>query len=113
MRLPRRDGYTLMELLLVMTILIILGIAIVPTIAGAYGNTRQKAAADLIRSRVVEGRAKAMEQGIWYRLAVNEDKTRIRLAPDGPSFSTLTPDNPPGFNSQVVEDKLEKDVTVR
>jgi Tfp pilus assembly protein FimT len=104
--LPRK-GYTLLELVIVIAVLIVLGAVIVPTLTSSYSNTRQKSAADLIRSRVVEGRAKAMEQGVWYRLAINEDKTRIRLAPDGPNFSTLTPDNPPGFNAQVVEDKLE------
>jgi Tfp pilus assembly protein FimT len=105
--LPRK-GYTLLELVIVIAVLIVLGAVIVPTLTSSYSNTRQKSAADLIRARVVEARAKAMERGVWYRLAINEDKTRIRLAPDGPDFSTLTPDNPPGFNSQVVEDKLDK-----
>ena len=105
--LPRK-GYTLLELVIVIAVLIVLGAVIVPTLNSFYSNTRQKAAADLIRSRVVEARAKAIEKGVWYRLAINEDKTRIRLAPDGPDFSSLTPDNPPGFNSRVVEDKLDK-----
>jgi Tfp pilus assembly protein FimT len=107
LRLTHREGYTVLELVVVVAVLIILGAVIVPTISGYYSNTRQKSAADLIRSRVVEGRAKAMEQGIWYRLAINQDKKRIRLAPDGPNFSTLTPDNPPAFDSQVVEDTLD------
>jgi Tfp pilus assembly protein FimT len=111
LRRTNRDGYTVLELVVVVAILIILGSVIVPSISGYYSNTRQKSAADLIRSRVVEARAKAMEQGGWYRLAISQDKKRIRLAPDGPNFSSLTPDNPPAFNSQVVEDTFDKDVT--
>jgi Tfp pilus assembly protein FimT len=98
--------------MVVLTIVLILGAVLIPTLAGYYGNTRQKAAADLIRSRVVEARAKAMEQGAWYRLAVNQDKTRIRLAPDnglgGQDFSSLTaPAGTAGPDAKVVEDVLD------
>jgi Tfp pilus assembly protein FimT len=111
--MPRtsRAGYTILELMVVLTVLIILGAVIIPTLSSYYGNTRQKAAADLIRSRVVEARAKAMEQGAWYRLAINQDKTRIRLAPDGgvggTDFASLTPTDSSGPDSKVVEDKLD------
>lgn len=106
-----RKGYTILELVIMLAVLIILGAAIIPSLAGYYGNTRQKEAADLIRSRIVEGRAKAMEQGVWYRLAVNQDKTRIRLAPDGPNFSSATPSDSSALNAQVTEDTLDKEVT--
>ncbi|HEV3383716.1 MAG TPA: hypothetical protein VG097_02815 [Gemmata sp.] len=107
MRSSRRAGYTILELLIVLVVLIILGAVLVPTLSSYYGNTRQKAAADLIRSKVVEARAKAMEQGVWYRLAINQDKTRIRLAPDGPNFSSATPGTSDSPNAQATEDKLE------
>jgi Tfp pilus assembly protein FimT len=108
---PARKGYTILEILLVLAVLIILGAVIVPTMSGYYGNTRQKAAADLIRSRIVEGRAKAIERGTWYRIAINQDKTRIRTAPDagvnGTDFASLTPGSSSAPDSLVVEDKLE------
>jgi hypothetical protein len=52
-----------------------------------------------------------MEQGTWYRLAIHEDKRRIRLAPDGPDFASLTADNPPALNSRVTEDQFDGEVT--
>lgn len=99
-----RKGYTILELVVVLAVLIILGATIIPTLTGSYSNTRQKAAADLIRSRVVEARAKAMEQGVWYRVAINKNKTSVRVAPDGPNFSQ-------DQGSQTTEDKFEDTVT--
>jgi len=106
-----REGYTLFELLIILVVIVILGAVIVPTLDGVYSNTRQKSAADLIRSRISDARTKAIEQGVWYRLAVNQDKTRIRLAADTQNFSSVTPDNPASPTSNNVEDKFDK-VTV-
>jgi Tfp pilus assembly protein FimT len=112
MRPAPRKGYTVLEVVLVMAVLIVLGAVIVPTMSSYYGNTRQKAAADLIRARIVEGRAKAMEQGMWYRVAINQDKSRIRVAPDagvdGKDFASLTPGNSSAPGATVVEDKFDK-----
>lgn len=106
-----RNGYTLVEVLVVLAVLIILGAVLIPTMSSYNGNTRQKAAADGIRARLADARAKAMQQGTWYRLAIHADGTRIRLAPDGPDFATLPADDPPAFDSRVTEDKFEEGVT--
>jgi Tfp pilus assembly protein FimT len=106
-----RQAYTLIELIVVLALLIILGGAVVMTFDGNYSNTRQKAAADGIRARMADARAKAMEQGTWYRLAIHTDRTRIRLAPDGPDFASLPADNPPSLDSRVTEDQFEQGVT--
>lgn len=108
-----RKAYTLLELLTVLALLIILGGAVVMTFDGHYSNTRQKAAADGIRARMADARAKAMEQGTWYRLAIHTDGTRIRLAPDGPDFATVAADNPPSLDSRVTEDQFEQGVTAQ
>ena len=110
-RRTARRGYTILELMAVLAILVILGAVVVPTMQSYYSNTRQKAAADGIRARLADARAKAAEQGTWFRLAINSDKTRIRLAPDGPDFASLPADDPPAFNSRVTEDKFEDGVT--
>jgi prepilin-type N-terminal cleavage/methylation domain-containing protein len=78
---PRR-GYTLLEIIVVMAAILILGSFILPTLFGIRGDTRSKAGADMIRGRMNEARAKAMEDGLPYRLAVSSDKKRLRLAPD-------------------------------
>jgi len=108
-----RHGYTLVELLIVLAVIIILGAVIGLTFDGHYGNTRQKAAADGVRARMADARAKAMEQGTWYRLAINTEGTRIRLAPDGPEFASLTADDPPSLDSRVTEDQFEQGVTAQ
>lgn len=106
MRRTTRRGYTLFEIIIILALLIILGVAILPTINGFYGNTRQRAAADAIRMRLADARSRAMEEGVPYRVSVHEDKTRIRLAPDTEEYMSIAADDPPAFNSKVIEDKL-------
>lgn len=111
MRRTTRSGYTLVEILVVLAVLVILGAFIVPTLDSYRGNSRQKSAADGIRARLADARAKAMEQGTWYRLAVSTDKTRIRLGPDGPNFASLSGSDAPSLTSSVSEDQFEEGVT--
>lgn len=108
---PRRAGYTLLEMVAVLAVLLIIGAVAVPTFSGFFGNTKQRAASDIIRTRLAEARAKAMERGTPFRVAINSDKTRIRVAPDTAEFSSTTADDPPAYDSTVTEDKLEE-VTV-
>jgi prepilin-type N-terminal cleavage/methylation domain-containing protein len=107
MAIPRK-GYTLLELLVVLAVILILGMAVTLTLEGNYANTRQKAAADLVRARIADARAKAMERGQWYRVAVSSDGSRLRVAPDGTEFAALSADDPPAFNASVTEDRLDK-----
>ncbi len=108
--MPRqsRSGYTILELLVVLALLVILGAVIIPSLPGFYGNTKQKAAADVVRTRLAEARAKSMERGMPFRVAVNSDKTRIRVAPDTEDFASLPADDPPAFDSTVTEDLFEE-----
>jgi Tfp pilus assembly protein FimT len=104
----QRQGYTLLELLAVLAVIIILGLAASLTLEGNYANTRQKAAADLLRARLADARSKAMESGQWYRVAVSTDGSRLRVAPDTSEFATYVADDPPAFNASVTEDRLDK-----
>jgi type II secretory pathway pseudopilin PulG len=94
--------------MVVLALLVILGAAIIPSIGGISGNVRQKAAADLVRARLADARAKAMEDARPYRVALNDDGTRIRVAPDGFDFATTPPDDPPAYQSKVTEDSIDK-----
>src|SRR5438270_379146 len=56
--MPRTDrrGYTLFELICVLALILILGAAAVPAMKGLYGNTYQRAAADLLATRLAARR---------------------------------------------------------
>ena len=109
--ISQRRGYTLLEILVVLAVLVILGAAILPSMSGYRSNTRQKSAADGVRARLADARSKAMEDGRWYRLAISTDKTRMRLAPDGPDFASYGTPTAPAFTSSVSEDVFEEGVT--
>jgi type II secretory pathway pseudopilin PulG len=104
----RRAGYTILELVVVLALLIILGAVIIPSFAGFYGNSKQRAAADTVRQRLAEARAKAIERGMPFRVAVHADMTRIRVAPDGDQFASYTADDPAAFDSLATEDRLDE-----
>lgn len=99
---------TLLELLLVLALLLILAAATLPSFTAIKGNVRQKAAADLVRAKLADARARAMEDGVPYRLAFHTDGTRIRVAADGPEFATRASDNPGSFASRATETTLEE-----
>ena len=105
---PARRGYTILELLVLLALLVILGAAILPSISGIAGNVRQKAAADLVRARLADARAKAMENNQAHRVSLNDDGTRIRVAPDDPQYATTPADHPAGYQSKVTEDAITK-----
>lgn len=90
MRTPApRPALTLLELLVVLALLIILATVTIPTFSGIRGNADQKAAADQVRGRIADARGLAMQEGVPYRLAVHQDGSRLRLAPDVPEFGQL------------------------
>jgi prepilin-type N-terminal cleavage/methylation domain-containing protein len=82
-----RRGFTLFELIVVMALLLLLAAIILPSVGAFRGDTRQRAAADSIRGEMAIARARAMEEGRPYRVAISQDKTRLRRAPDGADFA--------------------------
>jgi len=108
-RTPRR-GFTLLEILVVLAIIVILGTVIIPSTSSFYGNTRQKAGADMVRARLADGRALAMETGTPYRVAISEDKRSIRVAPDA-GFADAIASPVASVTAKAVETKFETEVT--
>jgi len=102
-----RPGFTLFELMLVLALLVILAAVALPSFAGLKGNGDQRAAADLVRGRIADGRGLAMESGSPYRLAVNKDGTALRLAPEGADFATLPAADIAAGATKVLELKLD------
>jgi len=77
----QRQGYTLFEIVVVAAIILIAGAIAIPTISSMMGDTPVKAAADQVKSRWAEARAKAMEEGKPYRFSVI-DSNKFRVGPD-------------------------------
>ncbi|WP_020475515.1 pilus assembly FimT family protein [Zavarzinella formosa] len=79
-----RSGYTLIEVLLVMAILVSFAAIAMPSISAMYGDIRVKAAADQVRGSWTECRAYSIDEGRPYRFAVQPNTGKFRIAPDSP-----------------------------
>src|SRR5262249_49163156 len=92
-RKKTRSAYTLLELVLVCAITAILATMAYPLLSGMLygkdglsGKPGQQAALDKVRSRLAEARARAMNEGRPYRVAIVPNKGNIRVAPDSDEF---------------------------
>jgi len=85
-RNDRRSGLTLLEVLLVVTIIVMLGAVAYPTLDAMYGDVRVKAAADQVRGACTEARARAIEDVRGYRLSVQPGSGKYRVAPHASEF---------------------------
>jgi len=110
-RTRRRPGYTLMELLIVLALLMILGGLLAPTFSATSRDTGVKAGADLVRGRMEDARANAIEDARPYRFAVSADGTKIRVSPDGLDDGTAPPANGDDSPPFVAQEDLPKNVT--
>ena len=106
-----RQGFTLFELVVVLALLIILAATLAPSMSGLYGNSRQKAAADTVRARLADARAKAIETGTPYVVYLSQDGGKVRVAPEGAEYASMPPDDPPAYHSKVTEDTFEGEAT--
>src|SRR5262249_27782851 len=82
----QRSGFTLLEVLLVMAILVILMAVSFPSMMAMYGDSKVRGAADEVVGAWAEARARAIDDGIAYRFAVMPGKERYRIAPDSPDY---------------------------
>lgn len=106
---PRR-GYTILELIVVMALLIMLAVVVLPSVGAIQGGTRQRAGADAVRAELASARARARDEGQPYRIAISEDGRRLRREADGPDFGTATGDGVPGSSAACVEFEFDKKV---
>lgn len=91
--MKRRRGFSLMELLVVLAILIVLGAIIAPTMRSLTGDTKVKAATDQVKSHLATARASAMEQGRPYCVSVSPDGLQLRVGPADPTTQVSTPES--------------------
>lgn len=110
-RHAHRTGFTLIEVLAVTVVLVVLGAILAPTLRLFSRDTGVLAGADLIRGRIADARGEAMGHGRPYRLAVSQDGTRVRIAPDDQAFSVATTTADDEAAPRVAEVAMPKDVT--
>jgi len=79
---PSRQGFTLLEVLLVMAILVIMLAVAMPTLEGMMGNTRTRGAADEVTRAWATARSRSIDNGVPYRFAVQPESSKYRVAPD-------------------------------
>jgi Tfp pilus assembly protein FimT len=85
-RRPLRRGLTLLEILLVITLIIMISAVAYPSLSALYMDTRVKAAADQVREEWTVARSHAIEGGMHYRFAVQSGTGKYRVAPDADEY---------------------------
>jgi len=110
-RSRNRRGYSLIEVLAVMSLLVVLGGIIAPTIRTFGRDSNIKAGTDTLRGRVADARSAAIEDNRPYRLSISPDGTKIRVSPDDETSETAAnaddTDEP-----TTIESDLPKNITI-
>jgi hypothetical protein len=70
-----------------------------------------KAGADVVRARMDDARANAIEDARPYRFSISIDGTRVRVTPEGFEEGMVQPANDDEHPPFVCEDELPKGVT--
>ncbi len=79
-----RRGYTILEVMLVLAILVMLAAIAYPSIEAMYADLRLQAGADHLRGKLAQARAQAILDNRPYRFAVKPNTGDYRIAPDTP-----------------------------
>lgn len=78
--LTSEKGFTLLEVMLVLTLLVILSSIAMPSLRGFSGSARLKSSASAIRDMLNFARDMAITEGITYLVVVDLDQNRYWLA---------------------------------
>ena len=77
-----RRAFTLVEMVVVVAIVIVVLSLAVPFTNRMLSDTRQTAAGDLVRARLADARALAMEEGRAYKVGVQPGSGKVLIAPE-------------------------------
>jgi len=108
---PERRGYSLIELMVVLALILLVGAVVVPSLDSFMRDTNVKGAADLCVARLADARSFAIEEGRAYRFAASPDGKRIRIGPDevdGSGNPLESPEIPP----RIVQLDLPQGITL-
>ncbi len=81
-----RRGYTLLEMILVLAIVVILLSVAYPSLTAMQRSYRLEGAADAAKGGMASARAQAIEEGRPYRFAIVPGKGNFRVAPDSAAY---------------------------
>ena len=112
-RSTRRGGFTLLELLVTMAIIVVLGAIVAPSLIGVAGDSPIKQATDQIRGHIANARSHAILEGQAYRMAISPDGLKVRVLPATWATPQDKQSMPNNSNAQplVVEETFPNDVT--
>ena len=87
-----RGGYTLLEMVAVVTIVAIAAAITIPGIQAMLADGRREAAGDQIRARLADARALAMAHGKPFRVGFVANAGHFQVAPDDdPAWDAVDP----------------------
>jgi prepilin-type N-terminal cleavage/methylation domain-containing protein len=77
-----RRGFTILETMLVLAVMLIIAAIAIPSIDSMYSDVKLTTAADMVRGTWADARARAAEDGVAYRFAVVPQSGRFKVSPD-------------------------------
>jgi prepilin-type N-terminal cleavage/methylation domain-containing protein len=83
-----RPGYSLLELVLVLAVMLIVTALALPSLKGMYGSYKLNGAVDSVRAAWAQARARAIAENRPYRFGVIPETGQYRVAPDLPDYWT-------------------------
>jgi prepilin-type N-terminal cleavage/methylation domain-containing protein len=89
----RRPGFSLIEIMVVIAVIVIIGAMVVPTLSNTERDLPIKSAGDTFRARLAEARGLAIENGQPIRFSLSPDGRKIRYAVDNDQFGATGDDN--------------------
>jgi prepilin-type N-terminal cleavage/methylation domain-containing protein len=112
-----RTGYTLVEVVLVMAILVIVAAIAIPSLTGMLSSGNLEAAEDTVKAQLTKARNKAKEEGCSYKFCIKVNTGSYRIAPDSDEYWGGTGGSANSSNSnssapegKVIEGKLPEKV---
>jgi type II secretory pathway pseudopilin PulG len=104
-----RPAYTLIEIMCVLAIVVAATAVGVPICESMLVDARTAAAGDMVRGRLADTRAKALDEGRSWRLGFLANSGIFQLAPDdSPEWDSATTDLT--RTPDVIRDELPKDI---
>lgn len=91
----RRTAYTLFELVVVVTLIVLMTSLAMPSMVGMFADARLDASSDMIRARMADARSMAMAQGRTFRFGFVPGTGKFQIAADdSPLWDTVQTSDP-------------------